>query len=257
MKQVTPEDMMSLQEDNFNQKAADILPFMLDSLDATQLKGEANELYDLLRDWNLQNDRNLRAPSVFAEWWSQFKQALWDEMSGQDALVMPTDAATIHMMQYYPQDTMVDRMGTTYRETLNDLLNESFTATVQELNDWPAKHGQGYLWKNYQATSIQHMLRLAPLGFYDVPIGGGKGIVNATSDRHGPSWRMVVELGDPVQVWGVYPGGQSGNPGSPYYGNMVDAWANGEHYPMQFLKSPFAKEAAIMTSQTLYPSDSE
>ena len=258
MNRITPEDMMSLQEDNYNQKAADILPLMLDSLDAAQLKGEANELYDLLRTWNLQNNRNLRAPSVFAEWWSQFKQALWDEISDQSvALVMPTDAATIHLMRNYPQDTMVDRTGTAYRETLYDLLSESFATTVQALSDWSAERGKEYTWENYQATSIQHMLRLAPLSYYDVPIGGGKGIVNATSDRHGPSWRMVVELSDPVQMWGVYPGGQSGNPGSPYYGNMVDAWAEGEHYPMQFLKSQADKNAHIMILQTLYPSDSK
>lgn len=258
MNRITPEDMMSLQEDNYNQKAADILPLMLDSLDVAQLKGEANDLYDLLRDWNLQNDRNLRAPSVFAEWWSQFKQALWDEVSEQPvALVVPTDAATIHIMQNYPQDTMIDRTGTTYRETLHDLLNESFATTVQALSDWSAEHGKAYTWENYKATSIQHMLRLAPLSYYDIPIGGGKGIVNATSDRHGPSWRMVVELGDPMQMWGVYPGGQSGNPGSPYYGNMVDAWAEGEHYPMQFLKSQAAKDTHAMITQTLYPSDSK
>ena len=171
------------------------------------------------------------------------------------ALVIPTDAATVHLMQNYPQDTMVDRTGTTYRETLNDLLNESFVATVQALSDWSVEHEQAYSWKNYQATSVQHMLRLAPLGFYNIPIGGGRGVVNATSERHGPSWRMVVELSDPVQVWGVYPGGQSGNPGSPYYGNMVNAWAEGEHYPMQFLASPQDQDAGIMISQTLYSSD--
>ena len=258
MNRITPEDMMSLQGDNFNQKAADILPLMLDSLDVNQLKGEANELYDLLRDWNLQNNRNLRAPSIFAAWWSQFKDALWDEVLEQpEALPVPTDAATIHFVQRFPQDPWVDRPSTTYRETLQDLLNESFAATVQSLKEWSAQHEQKYTWENYQSTSIQHMLRLTPFSYSNVPIGGGKGIVNATSDRHGPSWRMVVELSDPVQVWGVYPGGQSGNPGSAYYGNMVDAWAEGEHYAIQFLSSSSVTDASFLVSQTLYPSDSE
>ena len=258
MNRITPEDMMALQADNYNQKAADILPFMLDSLDISQVKGEAKELYNLLRDWNLQNDKNLRAPTVFDVWWSELKQLLWDEMSGQAvALVAPTDAATIHYMKRYPQDTMVDRQSTTYQETLNDLLNESFATTAQTLNDWAAEHGKDYTWENYKATSIQHMLRLAPFGVYDVPIGGGRGIVNATSERHGPSWRMVVELSDPVKVWGVYPGGQSGNPGSVYYSNMVGAWAEGKHYPMQLIASPEATDAGIMVSQMLYPPDSE
>ena len=259
MNRITPEDMMQLQGDNYNQKAADILPMMLDSLDVAQLRGGAKDLYDLLRDWNRQNAPNLRAPTVFDAWWSQFKQLLWDELENQPvALVEPTDAATIHYLQRYPGDSMVDVQRTTYRETISDLLNESFMATVQVLDDWTTEHnGQEYTWEAYKATSIQHMLRLEPFGVYDVPIGGGQGIINATKARHGPSWRMVVDLSDPVRVWGVYPGGQSGNPGSSYYTNMVDAWAQGEHYPLSLMASPESPEVGVLVSQSLNPSESD
>ena len=255
--QITPEDMMALQADNYNQKAADVLPMMLDSLDATQLRGESQELHKLLRDWNFQNDQNRRAPTVFFIWWNQLKEALWDEMAGKSvALTTPTDAATIHYLKNYPQDSMVDRQSTTYRETVIDLLNESFASTEERLRDWSAENSAQYTWGNYKATSIQHMLRLAPLGIYNVPIGGGRGIVNATSERHGPSWRMVVELSDPVRIWGVYPGGQSGNPGSVYYDNQVNAWAAGKHYPLRKLTSP-DNNANLLLTQTLSPTDAD
>jgi penicillin amidase len=39
---------------------------------------------------------------------------------------------------------------------------------------------------------------------------------------------MVVELGPEVRAWGVYPGGQSGNPLSPWYRDRIPAWAAGE-----------------------------
>ncbi len=257
MKQITPEDMMALQADNYNQKAADVLPMMLDSLDVSQLRGDSKELYKLLRDWDFLNAMNRRAPTVFSIWWSQLKDALWDEMEGKSvALTTPTDAATIHFLQSYPQDTMVDRQSTTYRETVNDLLNESFASTEQRLRDWSAENDAQYTWGNYKATSIQHMLRLAPLGIYNVPIGGGRGIVNATSERHGPSWRMVVELSDPVKIWGVYPGGQSGNPGSTYYDNQVAAWTAGKPYPLQKLVSPDDNSGLLFT-QTFLPTDAD
>ena len=54
---------------------------------------------------------------------------------------------------------------------------------------------------------------------------------------YGPSWRMIVDLGDEVKAIGVYPGGQSGNPGSKYYDNMVDTWANGQYNDLNFWKS--------------------
>ena len=45
-------------------------------------------------------------------------------------------------------------------------------------------------------------------------------------------------MSTPVQAYGVYPGGQSGNPGSPFYDNMIDHWANGKYYKKHFLKTP-------------------
>ena len=38
---------------------------------------------------------------------------------------------------------------------------------------------------------------------------------NAIREEHGPSWRMVAEMTRPVRAWGVYPGGQTGNPAAP------------------------------------------
>ena len=42
---------------------------------------------------------------------------------------------------------------------------------------------------------------------------GDRNVVNATSENHGPSWRMIVEMSKPPKAFGIYPGGQSGNPG--------------------------------------------
>ncbi|MCK5700598.1 MAG: penicillin acylase family protein, partial [Cyclobacteriaceae bacterium] len=51
--------------------------------------------------------------------------------------------------------------------------------------------------------------------------------------------------------WGHYPGGQSGNPGSKYYDNMVEAWANGDYYDLLFLTNPDESNSRIIFSQTL------
>ena len=41
---------------------------------------------------------------------------------------------------------------------------------------------------------------------------------------------MVVELTDDINAYGVYPGGQSGNPGSRYYDNFINTWIKGNYY---------------------------
>jgi penicillin amidase len=43
---------------------------------------------------------------------------------------------------------------------------------------------------------------------------------------------MIVELGPETKAYGIYPGGQSGNPGSAFYDNMVDDWVAGKYYSL-------------------------
>ncbi len=87
-------------------------------------------------------------------------------------------------------------------------------------------------WEKYKGTRINHLAKLEPLSRLDLPIGGGAQAINATKTVHGPSWRMVISLSATTEAYGVYPGGQSGNPGSKYYDNFVDQWAAGKYYPL-------------------------
>ena len=82
-------------------------------------------------------------------------------------------------------------------------------------------------------------------------MGGGRNAINATRGGVGPSWRMVVELGPEVKSWGIYPGGQSGNPGSPHYDDFVDTWARGELDELLFMQSPEDAPGSIHRTLTL------
>ena len=93
-----------------------------------------------------------------------------------------------------------------------------------------------------------------PFSIEKVKIGGNKSIVNAASGGHGPSWRMVVELGDgEVNAWGVYPGSQSGNPGNPNYGHMVNDWASGKYNKLLFQSIINEETAGIEYSVMIEP----
>jgi penicillin amidase len=87
-------------------------------------------------------------------------------------------------------------------------------------------------WGKYKDTKVTHLAKLVPFSRLHLPIGGGTHCINAATGDHGPSWRMIVSLTDSTQAYGVYPGGQSGNPGSPYYDTFIDKWAKGEYYEL-------------------------
>ena len=71
-----------------------------------------------------------------------------------------------------------------------------------------------------------------PFSRLHLPVGGGKGAINATTNDHGPSWRMIVHMTDGIEAYGIYPGGQSGNPGSRFYDDSVDDWDAGKYHTL-------------------------
>jgi penicillin amidase len=62
-----------------------------------------------------------------------------------------------------------------------------------------------------------------------LPVGGGTNCISAVKSDHGPSWRMVVSLKPQTEAYGIYPGGQSGNPGSKYYDDYINKWVEGKY----------------------------
>ena len=59
-------------------------------------------------------------------------------------------------------------------------------------------------------------------------------------------------MSDPPKAFGVYPGGQSGNPGSKFYDDLVDIWAAGEYLELNFMQSA-EDQAGVSFTQTLNP----
>jgi acyl-homoserine lactone acylase PvdQ len=52
--------------------------------------------------------------------------------------------------------------------------------------------------------------------------------------RVGPSYRQIVDLGDPAASRWVIAGGASGDPRSPHYADQLPRWLDGEGCPMRF-----------------------
>jgi len=49
----------------------------------------------------------------------------------------------------------------------------------------------------------------------------------------------------------VYPGGQSGNPGSFYYDNQIETWRLGKLNSLVYLRNKTDNSSAIMATLTL------
>jgi penicillin amidase len=60
---------------------------------------------------------------------------------------------------------------------------------------------------------------------------------------------MVVALGKTPKAYGIYPGGQSGNPGSFYYDDFIKNWQKGELATLHYLSSTRVPEDVKIISR--------
>ena len=250
---ITIEDMKRLQNDNYSLLAAEILPSMLDSLTEANMSENQKEAFNLLKNWNFIADEEAVAPAYFEIWWDELYRELWDEFYDMEGPSRrPELAVTVELLKKYPQDPFVDNKTTDEKESITALYKNTFIAAVDSVENWKKSSKIPLQWSNFKNTRIVHLARLEPFSKDHVAIGGNRHIVNATSGRHGASWRMIVSLEQPIQAYGIYPGGQSGNPGSPYYDNMIDQWSTESYHPLDNSKDPEMVHQVIF-KQTLTP----
>ena len=60
----------------------------------------------------------------------------------------------------------------------------------------------------------------------------------------GATFREVIDLGHPDSAFVTNVPGQSGQPGSPFYRNLVEPYGRGEYFPLAFTRPAVERNAA-------------
>ena len=233
MSAITPQDMMELQTDNFDAGAAMAKPFILANIKEADLNTTEKKYFDILKNWNCRDDAGSAGATVFELFWKNFEAVVFDdEYSNAPKVIMrPYFSTLVEGILKDSAFKFLDNINTPQTETLADDITAAIKKATIELQK---TEDSGKLnWDKYKATRITHLARvLEPFNRMNLPIGGGTRAINAAKTAHGPSWRMVISLTAKTEAYGVYPGGQSGNPGSKYYDNFVDQWVAGKYYSL-------------------------
>jgi penicillin amidase len=170
-------------------------------------------------------------------------------------LYVPSEYITIKLLKENSGlDHFYDSKNTEGKENRLDIVLHSFKASVVSIEEWKTNHKNNKVrWADYKDTNVRHLARIESLGVH-VQHGGNHDIVNASTRTKGPSWRMVVSMEKAgLKAFAVYPGGQSGNPGSVYYTNMLDNWSNGRYFRLAFPARPEAMDGKVFFPTVLNP----
>ena len=62
----------------------------------------------------------------------------------------------------------------------------------------------------------------------------------------GPSYRQIVDLGDPDGSRWIIAGGVSGDPRSPHYADQLEVWRRGGYRPMQLRSLAEARRENVL-----------
>lgn len=229
--QITIQDMMQLQNDNTNLFGRTALPLIKAHIQPATLPATLQPYWEILDKWNFQNDPESKGATIFYILWDNLQGLVWNDDIQRDKtpLQMPWEKTTLLWLIRDSSMHFVDNVLTPEKETLSQLMRQAFTTAADTAA--MLEREKKLEWGRYRGTNIRHLTRsIAPFGAMDLRTGGGRHIVNATKLTHGPSWKMIVQMSAKTEAYGIYPGGQSGNPGSPFYDNAVQDWVQGKYY---------------------------
>ena len=252
MQNATIDSMRLMQMDNYSMRAQDILPTMLRYIDTSKLHTNQLKVFQIVKKWDKHFAANSIGASIFNAWWLKLNDVIWDEFKDDKMLLnVPSFDRTEKLLLTEPNSKWFDIKNTPVKETCADVVMQSFIAIADQLQKSYGEPGDKWQWGNVKDTHINHLANLPGFGTGHFYAGGTGPVINALRGGNGPSWRMVVQMGPQVKGFGVFPGGESGNPGSFYYEDMFTTWRDGKLNELLFLQSADEKSDRIKSTLIL------
>jgi len=252
---LSAEDVQKLQLDVVSERARLFVPRFLSVLQSTRKNDEQmDRAWRQLEDWDGKMERDLAAPTIFAEaYWQAFKMSYEDEMSSTafQAFASFDIAAIIFDLTAFDQDApLFDDRGTEIKENRDDILSRALQKAIVVLSEKQGPRMSTWEWGKYHRLFLEHPLGEWPTllkfaSYFNinpdpVVLPGGRDTVNMAYYNMGESYHVrggcslrymaVLDGGTPALF--SYPGGQSGQPFSPHYLDMFRFWKNGKGHPL-------------------------
>ena len=244
---LTPASFAAVQTSLTDQLAARMVPELLTALRGTALSSAERASVSLLATWPATMGAGAPAASiwwtfwgdylsaVFQPWWNQAKVPVSKDHEG---LAVSVDQASLD--EDLEAWTLGDPANPAFtlpsgeRRTAPQVMRQAFATAVAHLSSVLGGAPSQWAWGRLHARAFPALSGADGLGYGPRAAGGdpftpdvANGGLTATS---GPSWRMIVTLSSAgVSARGVYPGGQSENPASPWYEDQVPLWWDGRY----------------------------
>ncbi len=135
MTKATADSIRIMQSDSYSVFAENILPLILPKIDPGKLNATQKEALNTVVKWNKYFNANEVAASVFELWTKRLFYDIWDDEFTVASVPMryPSRDRTVELITKDPGSKWFDNVNTTKKETLGDLVNESFKYACDSL----------------------------------------------------------------------------------------------------------------------------
>lgn len=242
---MTNADFARLQNDTTDYLATEIVPKLLRTLSQSPLSSQEENAISVLRNWNDRMDVNAAGATIWWTFWTQYLDDTfhpwWAAKHVPTKLdpnlsVTPNQPALDEDLEAWTlsNNSTAFTLPNGQPRTPNAVMTEAFKQTVAQLTKQLGSQPQTWAWGRVHERAFPSLAEIASLGYGPKQSGGDLWTVDAADggliSSAGPSWRMIVNFDGQSQ--GVYPGGQSENPISPWYENQISTWWNGLYNPI-------------------------
>ena len=258
---VSIEDSMRLQNDVLSLSARRLQTVLRGvRLDSPRAKDAAR----LLLDWDGQETGGSAAAALFEVWWSRHlgpavKDALLPRAAAQ--LLRTADAELVLDTLEKPGTAL----GSNAAARRDEIIEKSLVAAWGDMKQLGGVDVAGWRWDKLHQVLMAHPLAnatdastAARLNVGPFPKQGGSDTVNVSSydpsnfrQAGGPSFRVVIDVGDWDNSRAMNSPGQSGDPASPHYRDLAPMWLKGDYFPLLYTRAKV--EAAALRRIELVP----
>lgn len=259
----TVEEVAAQQMDELSLPARDLLPLMLEPLRGVpDFNGQARAALDRLAGWDGRMDRDRAEPLIFSWWERELVRSVFaDELGPLFQGYWDLRPRALHrVLTQAPQ--WCDDRTTPAREDCTVMLAGALKSALAEIERRHGTDMNGWRWGAEHKAALNHRLlgRVPLLGqMFDLslPTGGGAFTVNRGTTRvrdpqdpfshiHGPGLRAVYDLADLGNSRFSIATGQSGNPLSPHWGDLVQGWRDGLGLRLAGDRGTLARDGATL-----------
>ena len=239
----TVEDFEKLQHDVTSLDAQEFVGLLKK---APAGEGGLSDARRLLESWDGALGKDSAAAALFELWVRQVGKRFVAARVPVEARAM-VETAMNHR-------TLLDLLGREPAASRNALLLDSFKDAAAEGQKRLGEEMNAWRWGALHQIRFHHPLALdaerrklfdlgpveRPGDGYTVLATGGSGFAQNT----GASYRQIFDVADWDRSVAINVPGQSGQPGSPHYGDLLPLWAEGKYFPLPFSRAAVEKNTA-------------